>query len=403
MRSPLSTVKSMSRYGLPLTLCWQLANVSPAMSQAQDRRALEQGLQAIVEEVLAADRRNPGVLLHVDAPRLDLSWSGAAGFASVDPRQPLSPQDPVRIASNTKTFVAAAILRLVESERLELDEPIDRHLSDDSLAELRRGGYDPGAITLRHLLTHTSGLFDYASSRTYGELVSRNPHRRWSRLEQLHGAMTWGKPHGPPGEVYGYADTGYILLGEILERETSQPLAAALRQLVGYSRLGLESTWLESLEPRPEGARERAHQYIDWLDTWDWDPSCDLYGGGGLVSTVGDLARFWRALFTGGVYDKPETSETMLTTVAATRMIADPYETATTPGAYRMAVLVDEVDGTTVYLHTGSWGTLAAYVPSLDLAVAAAVTQQLSRQKRRLLLRRALGLVRDASPPASAP
>ena len=73
----------------------------------------------------------------------------------------------------TKTFTAAAILRLVEQGRLGLDDPIADHLAPATLELLRRGGYDPDAIHVRHLLMHTSGLYDYASDPKFVEYVLR--------------------------------------------------------------------------------------------------------------------------------------------------------------------------------------------------------------------------------------
>jgi len=77
----------------------------------------------------------------------------------------------------------------------------------------------------------------------YGEAIFADPMYPWTRTEQLRGAVEWGDPHGQPGEVYTYCDTGYILLGEIIERTTGRPLAEVVGELVGYERLGLTSTW----------------------------------------------------------------------------------------------------------------------------------------------------------------
>ncbi len=357
---------------------------------------LEQALQSVLDDVVATNDTIPGVALHVEMPRAGLSWSGAAGVADRASGVPLTPQHPVRIASNTKTFVAAAMLRLWEEGRLDLDSSIAAHLPSDFVQTMKGDGYQPEAITVRHLLTHTSGLFDYADSEEFLEQYEANVTRRWTRAEQLQGAMDWGDPYGAPGEVYRYSDTGYILLGEILEGLTGQPMGTALRELIGYEALGLTSTWLETLEPKPAAVPDRAHQYEGDFDTYALDPSLDLYGGGGLASTVGDLARFMRGVFTGRVYVGSTTRDTMLSTVLATEAGPPAYGVTQVPGTYRMGVAVDEIDGVTVYVHTGYWGTLAAYVPSLDLAVGATVTQQ---QARALfpLLRRVLELVRTAT------
>src|SRR5205807_7846965 len=106
---------------------------------------------------------------------------------------------------------------------------------------------------------------------------------------------------------YSYADTGYVILGEIVERTTGKPLPAAVSDLLKLKSLGIRSTYFESLEPPPPGALPRAHQYLGAADIHDIDPSFDLYGGGGQVSTTADLSRFFKALFQGRVFDHPET------------------------------------------------------------------------------------------------
>ena len=122
------------------------------------------------------------------------------------------------------------------------------------------------------------------------------------------------------------------------------------------------------------------------LDTYDFDPSLDLYGGGGLVSTADDMAAFMRALFAGGVYRDAATADTMLTTVADAR--AGPHLSGSpmVPGRYRMGVEVRDPQGFDVYMHTGFWGTLAAYFPARDMAISIAVTQQQSRALFRVFI-----------------
>jgi D-alanyl-D-alanine carboxypeptidase len=347
-----------------------LAGFQPSR-QPEASDDVEDALQAVVEE--AVSRGAPGAALHVERAGTGWSWSGAAGYADPSQRVPMSPQNPVRMASVTKTFVAVAILRLWEQERIEIDGPIRTYLQPETLRILRDGGYDPDVITVRHLLTHTSGLFDYADCPQYMELYLSNVHRRWTRAEQLEGAMSWGKPYGKPGEFHHYADTGYILLGEMLELETGLSMGAALRKLLDYPKIGLESTWQEIFEPTPDGVLGRAHQFESGMDTYGIDPSIDLYGGGGLVSTVKDLTLFMQATFTDQVFARPSTRELMLSPVTAAPHPDSSYGHAQSDGTYRMGISVHEIDGITVYQHNGYWGTSAVYVPSLRVAMAATI------------------------------
>jgi D-alanyl-D-alanine carboxypeptidase len=337
-------------------------------------QAIETDLGQQLQLILDTEVQNNGAVhsaaLHVDAPSLGLDWEGAAGMADPGGGRSMTPGTPVRIASNTKTFVAAAVLRLAEEGMLDIDDPIADHLPSEFVETLEGDGYDTGAMTVRHLLTHTSGLFDHSALDRYTEAIMADPMHRWTRAEQLQGAVDWGDPHGPPGEFYTYCDTGYVLLGGVVERVSGQPMAEAVRRLLDYEKLGLDSTWWETLEPRPAGAPDRAHQFYAEHDTADFDPSYDLYGGGGIASTVGDLARFYRALFTGGVYADPATSDLMLTTVDGARPLPEAR-----PLGYRMGIWVVEIEGFTTYRHTGFFGTLATYVPELDLVVTAATNQ----------------------------
>jgi D-alanyl-D-alanine carboxypeptidase len=251
-------------------------------------------------------------------------------------------------------------------------------------------------MTVRHLLTHTSGLFDHSSPAEYGDRIVSDPMHRWTRDEQLALAVEWGDPHAGPGEIYTYCDTGYVLLGGIIEEVSGQSLAEAARELIEYERSGMNSTWWETLEPAPEGVQDRAHQFFGEIDTFEFDPSFDLYGGGGVVATVGDLARFTRALFTGGVYSEPETVNTMLTTYEGLEPLPDASPRAIPPGDYRMGIWEAEVEGYTTYRHSGFWGTVAVYVPDLDLVVTATVNQNQSGSAMDDLVRDAVRVVVDA-------
>src|SRR4051812_44361404 len=249
-------------------------------SASIDRATARRRLAAALEADMAANPGIPGEVVAVRAPGLNETLG--AGLADVRAGTPLEGTTPFRTASVTKTFVAASVLRLVERHRVRLDAPITRHLSPRTLAELRAGGYTPRHITVRHLLQHTSGLFDYAATDAYDDINTTNPGHRWTPDEQIRFAMDHGHPLAAPGKRYHYSDTGYVLLGEILRRVTGKSLPHAVRDLVGFRRLGLRHTYWESLEPTPVGAKPRAHQYYDDFDNIILDASHDLYGGGGL-------------------------------------------------------------------------------------------------------------------------
>ena len=293
-----------------------------------------------------------------------LNVTAATGLADVGAGEPLQPETPFRVASVTKTFVAVAILRLVEQGKVSLDAPILRYISRESAEVLRADGYKPARIKVRQLLRHTAGLYDYAEDPAYDAKNVSDPAHRWTRIEQLRFATQHGDPVAAPGKVYRYSDTAYVLFGEIIERVTHQSLPRAVRKLIGFRALGLDHTYWESLEPTPPGQRPRAHQYFGSYDNIVLDASTDLYGGGGLVSTVSDLERFYRALFHGKVFHDPSSLRTM------TRVEGPGRDKGAGMGIFRV-----DVDGETCYGHRGYWGTQAIHCPRLDLTFARATNQ----------------------------
>jgi len=382
---------------IPIALAAVVVACRPTAGPAEGERRLVGELQALVDGTVRDHAEVPAVALVVDAPRLGLQWAGAAGLADPTTGEPMTPEHPVWIASNTKTFIAATVLRLCERARLGLDDPIAERLPAEYVEMLRGDGYEPEAITVRHLLTHTAGIFDHTESPNYIECITADPRHRWTPAEQVEAAMEWGDPYGRPGEVFRYSDTGYVLLGQIVERATGKPLPAAVRELVGFGRLGLRSTWWDTLEPMPPGVPDLAHQYDGDFDSYDVDASIDLYGGGGLAAPMGDLARFMRGLFAGLVFAEPATLDAMLAPVVGAAPGPGEASIVTIPGVYRMGIFVVDVDGITVYRHTGYWGTIASYAPELEVAVAATVNQHDAREALMELEHRALLVVREAS------
>jgi D-alanyl-D-alanine carboxypeptidase len=297
-------------------------------------------------------------MVHVVCPALGLDWSGVAGHPDHGAPEPLTARHTVRIASNTKTYTAAALLRLVEDGRLGLDDPLAAHLTVAERELLAGDGYDLQAMTLRQVLSHTSGLADHSSGEAYGARIMANPQHHWTRAEVLQMCVDLFDPVGAPGERYQYSDTGYILLGGIVERATGENLGRSARLLLDYDRLGLVVTWWELMEDRPAAAGPRAHQYLGPVDCTAFHPSMDLYGGGGLVCDVAELAWFMRRLLAGEVLTQEATLAAM---------------TGGGTPPYRLGLMAVDLAGHQALGHQGFWNTFAFHVPGLDLTVAGAI------------------------------
>lgn len=321
-------------------------------------------LQLLVDEAVRASASIPGLALHVEAPGQHLDVSVAAGVADRATATPLTPDAGFRIASNTKTFTAATILRLVEQSQFGLDASIADLLAPETVDAMRAGGYRPDAITVRQVLLHTGGIYNHGQDPAFHAAVEAEPAKRWARLELVRFAMDHGDPIGEPGTVYSYSDTGYLLLGEIIERAAGAPLAVAYRTLLDFEGLHLDATYLEPFEPVPPGIAARAHQYIGDFDGFDMDPSFDGYGPAGLVSSVDDLSTFYRALLRGDVFTKPETLDTML------EIPASNGESGAGMGIFRV-----DLGGNTCWQHSGFWGTFVLTCRQIDITVAASWAQ----------------------------
>lgn len=270
---------------------------------------------------------------------------------------PLSSETPFRIASNTKTFTAAAILRLWEMGKLKLDTPI-AELINPAYDALLRPRHNTTEIQVHHLLAHSSGMYDHADERFIAKCLA-NPQYIWSREELLQCYMDKNVPFVAPSQQFIYSDTGYILLGDIIERLTGRSLGDAVRSLLKFDQIGLETAWWEDLESIPHNSLGRAKQYLGDIDVTELNPSMDLYGGGGLIMSSRQLALFMEALFEGKIFDKPETLTQML--------VVGEHQDASD---YRFGLFANSIEETHFYSHLGFWGSAVYYSPEKQICVA---------------------------------
>lgn len=316
-----------------------------------------EALTALVEADAARLATSPGQIVTVRSPSRGIDLTVAVGSTDFG-GAPLASNDSFRIASVTKTFTAAATMRLVEQGVLSLEDNLTAAGVPAELVDmLRSDGYDVDAMTVAQLLDHSSGAFDYAfgDGVAYVDAVLADPGHRWTRGEQVAFAVEHGDPLGAPGTVSQYSDTGYVLLGAILEARTGLSYGDAMAELLGYDALGLTHTVWEA--PGAEPVTERVHQYYGEQDTIAWDASIDLFGGGGLVSTTADLATFFGALERGEVFDDADTFSTMSTVVGPDPMLAK-------------GLFIASDGERPCFFHEGFWGVLALTCPDLDLTIA---------------------------------
>jgi D-alanyl-D-alanine carboxypeptidase len=204
----------------------------------------------------------------------------AHGFRDVEAERPLTLDDPHQIGSLTKQFTAAAVLQLVEEGRIALDDSVQTYVPDFDTQ-----GH---TVTIHHLLNHTSGI------RSYTAIYGMNPVPRESVLDTIQ-----KHPFDfAPGERFLYNNSGYYLLGVVIEAAAGVPYGRYLEERI-FEPLGLESTHYCGYEGRevPEGY-QRGEQGLTRSVLSDMTfPGA----AGGLCSTVDDLLRWQEALISGAV------------------------------------------------------------------------------------------------------
>lgn len=231
----------------------------------------------------------------------------AAGLGTLSPKVPMLVTDRTRVGSLVKTFVAVIVLQLVGEGKLSLDDTVERRLP----------GLVPNGerITVRQLLNHTSGIFDYWQDPKFFDQLVGDPTYAWppKRLVQI------GTAHpslSAPGEKWSYSNTNYILLGLLVEATTGRALRTELAARI-FTRLKLKQTSLDN-SPRIAGTHVRGYAVIDkppMQDVTMVSPTA-AWAAGGLVSTADDIADFNSALLGGRVL-RHDLLRHMLTTVRA--------------------------------------------------------------------------------------
>lgn len=273
-----------------------MAAATPVARPAGFRAAVEQIVDDGVPGVAGLARRGGRVV------------TAASGAADVTTGRPMAPGDRFRVGSITKTMVATVVLQLVAEHRLRLGDSVARWLPG-----LVPSGQD---ITVRELLQHTSGLFDYTKDPGFLRAFLADPTRVWQPRALIRIAVTH-PPWFPPGTRFRYSNTDYVLLGLIVQAATGQPVGQELADRI-FVPLGLRHTSLpftQVIPPRPY-----AHGYLlgqpgGPLDITRVSPSW-AWAAGAVVSTAADLARFYTALLTGRLLPPPLLHQ-MLTTVPA--------------------------------------------------------------------------------------
>ncbi|WP_394840895.1 beta-lactamase family protein [Pendulispora brunnea] len=232
-----------------------------------------------------------------------------AGVGTLGKEEPVPWDAQFRVASVTKSFVAIVVLQLVGEAELSLEDSVERWLPGVVAGQ----GYDGNAITVRQLLQHTSGIFDYVRDEQLQKYLSEDFARALSDQTPPETLVAMAMKHPPafaPGQRWGYSNTNYLLAGMIIKTITGRDWSEeVVRRIV--VPLELKHTFVTTTDPVLPTPHAQAYFRVtagaDPIDTTE--NTLEHTADSAIVSTTADLNRFYRALMTGKLLRAQELTE----------------------------------------------------------------------------------------------
>lgn len=348
------------------------ASVSLPLS-AQGAGELQNHLQGVLD-AFHSGGTFPGVSAAVSMPDGSV-LTITAGEADTVKHLPMTPGGRMLQGSVGKTYFAALAMQLMGSGELELEAPVSRYLGQlDWFARVPNAS----GITVRHLMTHTSGVMRYEFKPAFTTDLTAQPLKQWRPAELLSYVLD-EEASFPPGEGWEYSDTNFILLGMIIEEITGRECYDLIRERL-LEPLHLRNTVPSDSPVIPgliQGYAGPANPFggTDEVVLPDGrfviNPQFE-WAGGGFASTPEDLARWARALYTGEAFD-----------ASLLPLMLDGVPARLGPGSrYGLGVILNDTPAGPSQGHSGffpGYLTEMAYFPDLDVAVALQVNTSVGR------------------------
>lgn len=296
-----------------------VANLAPTATATEPARITD--TRALIKAYAEQNRFSGAVLIAKDGQPV---FREAFGYANRELNVAATPETVFRLASITKQFTAAAILKLAEQGKLSIDDPANKYYTNAPAA------WAP--ITIRHLLSHRSGIGDYTSLPNFFEKLAATDRTPAEILD-----MTRDQPlSSKPGERFAYNNSGYVLLGYIIEKVSGQSYADYMEANF-FQPLGMTHTGYDvSTEILPNRASGYGYSGDQWTNAAYLSMTMP-YAAGSLYSTVDDLLIWEEALFSGRVIS------------------ADSFKQMTTSQGdkYAFGLLIDSLEGHANIWHNG--------------------------------------------------
>jgi D-alanyl-D-alanine carboxypeptidase len=346
-------------------------------------------LEYLVSDLVKNDKTLKNCVLAVEKGDGSFGWSGAAGIARQDGQVPITKDSPIYIASITKLYTATVIMRMYEKGLLALDDPMSKYLSETLIKGIHvyNGKDYSNKITIKQLLSHTSGIADYYSEKSNNgkslyDLFLEEPQRVWTVDETIERARWDLKPNFAPGTATSYSDTNFQLLGKIIESITQKPLYSTYEDYI-FIPLKLRHTWLighqqSRIGPTPPPA-----------DVFYKDINIDrirsngsYWADGGIVSTAEEMIIFLRALNEGRIIKKGT-----LELMHDWHKLQFPLQYGYGTMYFKLPGIMEKVTGMSpMWGHSGSTASFLYYSKFNDLYLAGTLNQTESKTKPFILM-----------------
>ena len=345
---------------------------------------LNQEMNYLVSDVVENDTSVRNCVFSVMKGDDSFSWSGAAGIAKQDGQVPMTKDTPVYIASITKLYTATAIMRLYEKGILSLDDPMSKYLPEELIQGIHvyKGKDYSHEITIKQLLSHTSGIADYYTEKPKGgkslfELFLEEPERSWTVDETIERARNDLEPNFPPGTDASYSDTNFQLLGKIIEAVTVKPLHAVYEDFF-FRPLGLKHTWLIGRsEPQVTPSAAPADVFYKDMIITNIRSNGSYWADGGIVSTAEEMIIFLKALKEGRIV-----REDTLKLMHNWHKLQFPFQYGYGTMYFQIPSFINVVmKAPPLWGHSGSTNSFLYYSEDLNLYMAGSVNQTESKME----------------------
>ncbi|MDT3498094.1 beta-lactamase family protein [Bacillus toyonensis] len=289
-------------------------NISNA-SQVHDQKNRNTWKQVMQETVQLGA---VGILANASNDAKTSSYT--AGVADLSTKKPVKSDYRFRIGSVTKTFTATTVLQLVGENRVQLDDSIEKWLP----GLVQGNGYDGNQITIRQLLNHTSGIAEYLKSK---DADIMNSKKTYTAEEIVKIGLSLPQDFSP-GKDWLYSNTGYVILGMLIEKITGNSYAEEIEKRI-IEPLDLSNTFLPGNSPVIPG-KNHARGYVkmegtsEWQDITYYNPSL-ANAAGDMISNADDLNTFFSSLLGGKLLKERELKEMLTTVPVKGKEVGDGY------------------------------------------------------------------------------